>query len=327
MLSAAIEAGDADTRHRAWYTLGEIAERAGDLSGALEAYRACVDADPSGRYARRCLTRTRVLDHGGYVDVDADDIALLQDIRNERFDRDLAASRQAVAEMAARHTDGAFAIDLRLWLASDAAFVAERPADAWAWYVEALEVPDASPQRYRTALDGLVSIAGAAGRVGDSRRVVAAFRARHPELAGDDDIARLHDRLVDEQLERIASIVAAVSLPSLVLAWIACGGWVGLRRDALVRWRPWRTWMWFAWIFVGAAAIGGLYTEGAFRPMLAGLPGIIAVYTLSGSLQRGERPPRSAPARVAVGMVVAAATFSAIYVALALFQREAFLGL
>lgn len=327
MLSAAIEAGDADTRHRAWYTLGEIAERAGDVSGALEAYRACVDADPSGRYARRCLTRTRVLDHGGYVDVDADDVALLQDIRNERFDRDLAASRQAVAEMAARHTDGAFAIDLRLWLASDAAFVAERPADAWAWYVEALEVPDASPQRYRTALDGLVSIAGAAGRVGDSRRVVAAFRARHPELAGDDDIARLHDRLVDEQLERIASIVAAVSLPSLVLAWIACGGWAGLRRDALVRWRPWRTWMWFAWIFVGAAAIGGLYTEGAFRPMLAGLPGIIAVYTLSGSLQRGERPPRSAPARVAVGMVVAAATFSAIYVALALFQREAFLGL
>lgn len=298
------------------------ADRAGDIDDALRGYELALEIDPSARFGRHALSRARVLR------------AQLGSGANPQIAREIARitaeapndPATATAQMAALLDTPDLAPSDRgrvlFWIAGDARNRGDHRA-AWDSYQQLVELDGAPTALQHAAIDGLVGTSGDAGRIAEARSLVATYIAA--QGLGPTELGNALDQLSDQLWRSRCDALASVALPAFAAAWLARRAWRGLALAHLARVRAWRGVAFIAWAFGFAAVVSETWYEGNLNALLLCIPVVTAMHVLT--LAMGANPPQSRPLGAALGLLAAAATFSAIYLTMRLTERTAMLGM
>ncbi|MCB9526075.1 MAG: hypothetical protein H6702_22250 [Myxococcales bacterium] len=302
---------DAETRGRAWFALGELAERRGDPQAAVAAYGHSLAADAGGRFAARAAARQGALsarlgpDQALSVEFDR--------VRRDYLRLGRPAARAAVAALLEQAQTRPLQTELRLWQAEDAFAGGEVPA-ALAGALAAAEWPAAPPLLVRRAIELALRAAGPT-ELDRVQATLTALAERRPDLAAAIDLPALADDVLDRQQRRVARWVALGALLGFLLAVLRAGPWRHWRA-----WRPWKGLLFLTWAFGGAALLAERFDGGYGWIVGAAGAATVPVYLASSLAGAGGRRPW-------VALLAVPATLGAMFLVLDRLGQAALMGM
>jgi len=292
---------------------GELAERRGDLDGAIALWQRLLDDYPTSREARRARARMgvvsrRVGEDGAWVEL-AEQVDAIQ--RAEADAEDSTPHAEAMTALIASHPDYPQAFQAQMWT-GDTWLRLGLPARAAASFAEARATADDPAERWR-ADKAHADALTADGRLDDAAR---AYRG----LYGRGDV---EDRAVDTALAKVAKIRQRAKLR--VLSWLALAASLivvvastaratrSARGTLRALIRPPIEVLYFApvaLVLIGVALTGNQVVGAAVQRILAG--GLITTWLVGASLEASRRASRLRWPIVLLHLVVAVAAIASV---------------
>lgn len=294
------------------YQAARAAEDAEDLVEALDLYRRAIEADPSARWASRVIAKIRALERATADPA----VAALEALKSTYDDPD-EALREAEALLDIATTDPGRA-EVHLWIASQHRLITGDPVAAVDHYVAVARLEGAPPGQIEQAVLMAARSAHTPEQLRFVRGVIEDVAATRPDV-DPDGLVRPRDEIADALLRRIVRPVSAVALVTLLALFIRRRGWRELRTVRIAALAL------IVYVFVTGAWLSHRWEHGYAHAFLTATGTALAAHALA----RGARPADDAPQweRVATGLVVALASFGAIYLVFDAFDRQAIFGL
>jgi hypothetical protein len=304
--------------------LDEFHDRFDDAERGYQRY---LQASQGGRYLRIAHQRLRRLDSEEAASTGSDATSRLwEQFLASYVTLDSTAALEQALTLLEQAQNPILKADIQIWLAHEHHFTRDEPRQAWHYYHLAAQTPSLDSNRANAAISGLTTVSGRAGTLWKTYRFLDEWFAANPGVIVGIEEHTIREELADQLGNTLALRASFVLLPALMLWFLLRRGWRAFTPTALKQWRPWKPLGFIAWMFGASAVMGYVWQPANGVPILACAPAVMLVYLLTGAISRSG-PPAGPRAASILALLSVLSTLAAMYVALLLAGRTAFLGL